>query len=173
MCSFRDDGCDGALFYMRERDMPVLDAEFTRDLRSAPGDLEGWLPVLRTDDLDIRPADALRPSGSQRLQRRFLRREPCSEVLVLAFGVAVRLLAGGEDAFEESFGVIAEHPLDACGFHDVHPVPDDHDVLLALGLDSVFFSFLAGFLSSPFLDVDSSDFLVSVAALVSASFALL
>ena len=174
MCSFRDDGCDSALFDVRKRDMPMLDPELTRDLRSAPGDLERWLPIVRADDFDVGPTDALRPTGAQRFERRFLRREPSREVLVLTLGcVAVGLLAGGEDAFEETLGVIAEHPLDASGFHDVHPVPDDHDLLSALGLDSVFFSVLAGFLSLLFLDVESSDFLVSVAALLSASLALL
>src|SRR5438105_147993 len=64
------------------------------------GELQARPPPARLHDLDLRPADAARDPGAERLARGLLRREPRREVRERVLeAAAVRELGGGEQPF--------------------------------------------------------------------------
>jgi hypothetical protein len=101
---------------VRDGEQPVRHPQPSRQHGRLTMQAERRRRAAFADDLDVAPADAAAPARAEHLHRRFLGREAGRVALEAASPtrLAVRLLAGGEDARPEARSVRrAEGTLDA------------------------------------------------------------
>src|SRR5208337_1411560 len=92
---------DGLLRGVRQRD--ILDPELRGEFGGLAVEGHGWTPARHAGHFAIAPADAVIPTGAQRLHRGFLGRETGRIPLeAIGLGIAIADLSRGKHALQEA-----------------------------------------------------------------------
>lgn len=112
---------------MRERNQDAGAAHASVDLQRAARELQAGFPARLVRNLEVVPGDSAPPPCSERLHRRFFRREPRREPLVaVSMLLAVFDLLRSKHPLQEPLAVPLHRLLNPRRFGYVHTHSDNH-----------------------------------------------
>ena len=124
--------CEGLRFGVRDADGNAPNAEGGGDFSGFAGEGDGGAAALLADDLEVDPADAASPAGSERFHGRFLGGEAAGVAFELVLeALAIRDFVGREDAVEEGLAAALDGRLDARDFGNIHTQANNQEIFLA------------------------------------------
>ena len=126
--ALENDLSNGLLFRVRDRKSYVLGAQLRGEFTGFAVKLHRRTSAWFSHYLAIAPADAMVPSGAERLHGGLFSSESCSIALhSVCFGVAILHLRLGENSFEEAQSEALNGLANAGHFGNVDSGSDDHD----------------------------------------------
>lgn len=107
--------------------MPAADTEFRGKIRAASTHLDRRATGGIASNLDLMPADSLRPAGAERFEYSFLGGETRGVAFgaKLSSGVGINAFILGKASPGEGVTMILEHPRHALNLDEVNTVSDD------------------------------------------------
>ena len=105
---------------MRDRDEDLLQADRIGAFAGLAAELDRRGPALKTDDVDVTPADPSGESGSEDFQDTLLHRPPPRQVRSrISKNRESRLLVVGVDSFDEAPGVTVVDGANSLDLDDI------------------------------------------------------